>query len=126
MKNDVHEYPATSFVAKHPALLRSGHRRSPHTRSLCGSGDPPNSVPTETHLLCDPQPQTDQIGIIHNVPVGERGPFGASRRPLKDTGHNATMPPSPRVSYVRSLGQFPSTPFSLQTWETLFSSSTAF
>lgn len=58
----------------------------------------PNPVPTKTHLVCDPQPQTNQIGIIHNVPVGEGGSFGASCCPLEDTGHYAITPPFLRVT----------------------------
>lgn len=72
-----------------------------HTRGLSVAVETtPNCVPTQTHLLGDPQPQTDQIGIIHNVPVGEGGSFGASRCPLKDRGHYAL--PFPRMSHMLS------------------------
>lgn len=58
-----------------------------HTWSLCCSGSLPKPCSHHTHLVCDPQPQTNQIGIIHNVPVGEGGSFGASCCSLEDTGH---------------------------------------
>ena len=103
----MYEYPSMSFAPKHPALLLSKHQRSLHTWFSVAVATTPNRVPTKTHLLRDPQPQTDQIGIIHDVPVRESGSFGAARCPLKDTRHYAAMPPFPRTSHVCSQGQSP-------------------
>lgn len=61
-----------------------------HTCSLCGSWGLPQPWSHQTHLVWDPQPHSNQIGIIHNVPVGEGGSFGASCGPLEDTGHYNT------------------------------------
>lgn len=69
----------------------SEHQCSPYLWCLCGHGDDPKVCFHKTHLLCEPQPQPSQIGVIHNVPVGEGGSFRASRGPLKDTGHYAVM-----------------------------------
>lgn len=75
-----------SFAAQFPALPLTKHQNSPHVVPLLQQSLP-KPCSQQTHLVSDLQPQTNQIGIIHNVPVGQGGSFGASCCPLEDTGH---------------------------------------
>lgn len=91
----LHSSTLTLHPALHPAL-HSKQQLPAHSVSAAPRAQP-KPAPCRTHLLCDPQPHPDQVGIVHNVSVRQRGSFGAPCCPLKGKERSAMRSPLQRA-----------------------------